>query len=214
MIKIPCSILEQVRKAPAAHAQILAATDKPISQGSYGMFACWKDCAIKVHTGELNISQSIKELQNKFLRFDDNVKNLTKQTRLLDQFTKYIGQYEKNGFEFVDSKRQIKWDIIQGVRLTGHTPWVVHSKHGYFAYFLTEVPIDWKVQLRFPLLQRYLTDHTIDCDITEMSVGTYCLQTNEFDFTSYKSKEIEFWVSETGAIFQTVLTEYQKLKKF
>jgi hypothetical protein len=213
MIKISCSILEQVRKAPDLHAKSIATIDKPKTGGSYGMFACWQDTVKLVHTGELSVSQAIKELENKFLRFDDNVKNKAKQTYLVDSLPKYIAAYNKQKFEFIDSKHQMKWDIVEGVRLTGHTPWVVFNGKDYYAFLFIETELDWKNQLRFPLFQQYLIDHHIACELQEMNVGTYCLETGKFDFACYSKKEIASWVTETGRIFQTVLHEYRKFKK-
>ena len=213
MIKISCSILEDVRKAPDLHARSIATLDKPKTNGTYGMFACWRDTVIKVHEGSLTLIEAIKELENKFIRFDDNVKNKSKQNYLLDALPRYISEYKKQKFELVDSKHQMKWDIIEGVRLTGLTPWVVFNGKDYFAYLLTETELDWKNQLRFPLFQQYLIDHHIDCELQEMNVGTYCLETRQFEFTNYSKKEISSWVDETSKIFQTVLREYHKFKK-
>lgn len=206
-------MLEQVRKAPVAHAQLIAAATKPNTGGSHGMFAFWQDMVKLVNTGELTVAQAIHELQNKFMRFDDTRSNRSKQASLLEKLPMYCSLYEKNKFEFIDTKRKMKWDIVHGVQLTGFTPWVVHNKDGYYSYFLTEQPFDWEAQLKFPLIQKYLTDNNIECDITEMNVGIYCLATNSFDFKNYSPKEIKIWVSETGKIFQTVLDEYQKWKK-
>lgn len=212
MIKIPCSMLEQVRLAPTAYAQMIAKSDKPKSGGSHGMFAYWQDVAKLVHTDELTLPEALKELQNKFIRFDDNLRNRSKQSSLLEKLPKYIAQYEKHKFQFIDTKHKMKWDIAEGVRLTGLTPWVVKNQEGYFSYIFTDATLDWRDQLRFPLIQQYLTGNNIDCDITEMYVGIYCLETNSFDFKSYSSKEIKMWVSEAGNIFQTVLKEYLKWK--
>ncbi len=213
MIKIPCSILEQVRQAPGAHAQIIALSDKPKSGGSHGMFAYWQDTVKLVHIGELSISEAIKELQNKFIRFDDNLRNRSKQSNLLDKFPSYCTEYAKQKFSFIDTRHQMKWDIVEGVRLTGLTPWVVFNGRDYYAYLITETPQDWRSQLRFPLFQQYLIDNHIECDVSEMNVGTYCLETNSFEFKNYSPKEIQTWVSETGKVFQTVLKEYNKWKK-
>lgn len=206
-------MLEQVRKAPAAHAQLLALSNKPNTGGSHGMFAYWQDMVKQVHTNEMTVAEAIKELQNKFIRFNDTLQNRSKQANLLEKLPQYCSLYEKKKLAFVDTKRKMKWDIVPGVQLTGFTPWVVHNDDGYYAYFFAEHPFDWEAQLRFPLIQQYLIENNIDCDITEMNVGIYCLETNNFDFKNYSTKEIKTWVSVTGEIFQTVLNEYNKWKK-
>lgn len=213
MIKIRCTSLEDVRKNPQVYAQLLALGDGKNGGGTYGMFAYWQDVAKQVHQHDLTVSQGIKELQNKFIRFDDTPKNKAKQDRLLEQFVKYCNLYDKNKFAFVDSKRQMKWELHDGVMLTGFTPWVVYNDDGYFSYLLTEEPFDWQKQLRFPLIQQYLADNKIDCSVTEMNIGVYCLATNKFEFRSYTINELKRTVTQTTEIFRSVKQEYSKLKK-
>lgn len=213
MLKIRCSSLEDVKQNPQAYAQLLALTDGKSGGGTYGMFAYWQDAARQVHEHDLTVSQAIKHLQNKFIRFDETPKNKAKQDRLLEQFVKYCRLYDKNNFAFVDSRRHMKWEIHNGVMLTGLTPWVVYNDTGYYSYFVTEELFDWQEQLRFPLIQQYLTDNKIECDITEMHMGIYCLSTNKFDFRSYTERELKDTVSQTTKIFENVKESYLKLKK-
>ncbi len=213
MIKIPCSILEQVRRNPSAHAQFLATGDKPKTGGSRGMFAYFKDVVKLVHTKEFTVSEGIKELENKFARFDDTLKNKNKQNKLFDDFVEYCNAYNKMGFEFADTKHQIKWDLLPTVRLTGHTPWVVYDDSYYYAYFIVEQSFDWQSELRFPLIQSYLSNNTIECKESEMKVGIYSLDTNSFDLKSFSSKELKGVITETTNIFQNVIDEYNKIKK-
>ncbi len=213
MIRISCTLLEQVRVAPAQHGKMIATIEKPKPGGSHGMFAYWQDTAKLIHDGKLTISEAVTYLQNKFLRFDDTVNNSRKQIKLVEQLIKYCATYKKNKFEFVDSKHHMNWDIVEGVRLTGLTPWVVHNRDGYFSYVTIEHTVDWQSQLRFPLIQQYLTANHIDCDVTEMQVGVYFLETDQFEFRNYSNREIRLYISETGNIFQSVLDEYTKWKK-
>ena len=115
MLKIRCSTLESVKNDPLAYAQLLALGDGKNGGGTYGMFAYWQDVAKLVHQNELTISKGVKELQNKFIRFDDTLKNRSKQDKLLEQFVKYCSLYDKNKFAFVDSRRQMKWELLTGV---------------------------------------------------------------------------------------------------
>lgn len=213
MLRIRCSTLETVKASPIAYAQLLAFGDGKNGGGTYGMFAYWQDVAKLVHQNELTVSQGVKELQNKFIRFDDTAKNKAKQDKLLEQFVKYCTLYDKNKFAFVDSKRQMKWELFSGVMLTGLTPWVVYNDTGYYCYIVTEQLFDWQDQLRFPLIQQYLTDNKIDCDVTEMNMGIYCLATNQFDFRSYPKTELKKAITQTVSLFENVKLEYYKIKK-
>lgn len=214
MLKIRCSILEDVRNNPVAYAQLLALDDPKNGGGTHGMFAYWQDVAKLLHTNDLkSTSEAIKELQNKFMRFDDTIRNKAKQDKLLEQFVRYCKQYEKNAFAFVDTRRQMKWPIHANVMLTGLTPWVVYNDSGYYSYIVVEKSFDWQNELRFPLLQQYLVDNKIDCDISEMNIGIYCLETNRFEFKSYEKRELKEAVRQTTSIFDDVYAEYSRLTK-
>lgn len=212
MLKIRCTSLEDVKQNPKAYAQLLASGDAKKGGGTHGMFAYWQDVAKLVHQQELNISQGIKELQNKFIRFDDTARNKAKQDKLLEQFIPYCRLFDKNKFALVDGRRQMKWELYAEVMLTGLTPIVVHNDNGYFSYLQVEQPFDWKSQLRFPLIQQYLSDYNIDCDIKEMSVGIYCLTTNTFEFKSFSKTELSKAVLQTSELFESVSNEYNKIK--
>jgi len=211
-MKIRCSTLETVRKNPVAYAELLATGDGIKGGGSHGMFACMQDVARLIHLGEVDVNQGIKELQKKFQKFSITSKNKAKQELLTDQLVKYCRLYEKQSFVFIDGWRNMCWGITADVSLTGRTPWVVSNGKGYYSFLLTEKPFAWSSELRFPLIQKYLVDNTIDCPITEMNVGIYCLATNSFDFLSFSNEEILEVVTETRDIFRRVYQEYKRKK--
>ncbi len=212
MISITCASLEAVRQNPAAYGQLLASGDGKKGGGGHGMFACVQDVARLVHLGELTVTQAVKELHNKFLRFDDTSKNKQKQDKLVEQFVKYCHQYEKQGFEFVDGWRLMKWDFTTDVRLSGRTPWVFADGKSYYGITLSEHGFDWQPQLRFPLFQQYLVSNTIDCELTDMQLGIYSFADMEFRFKSYSASEIATAIKETKAVLSTVYKEYKKSK--
>jgi len=211
-MKIRCSILETVRRNPVAYAEMLASGDGNTSGGSHGMFACFQDITRLIHLDEIDINQGVKELEKKFQRFNITPQYKAKQELLTSQLVKYCRLYEKQGFRFVDGWRNMTWGITADVSLTGRTPWVVANDSGYFSFILTEKPFEWSSELRFPLFQNYLCVNTIECDITDMNVGVYCLENNSFDFLSYTQIEIAEAVSETTGIFDKVYKEYNKRK--
>lgn len=131
---------------------------------------------------------------------------------MVEQFVKYCRLYERRQFEFIDGWRQMKWNIIPDVRLTGRTPWVVENNDSYYSYILSEKEFAWKEELRFPLFQKYLVDNTIECNIEEMNVGVYNLATNTFDFKNFSTKEVSNMIREAEDVFKNVYTEYKKRK--
>lgn len=212
MIRIQCSMLEQVRRNPVAYGQLLAANDKKNGGGTHGMFAYWQDIVKQVHLGEFDLNKGLKALKSKFLLFEENLKNLKKQDFLIDEFVNYCRLYERMKFEFVLSKKQIKWSLTSQTLLTGLTPWVVKDSKRFYAYFPLEQPVDWKHELKFPLIQEYLSKDIIECQPNQLQIGIYSLRAGSFEFKNFSSIEIKNAIAETKGIFQRVEHEYNKAK--
>ncbi|MBI1782737.1 MAG: hypothetical protein HYR66_15440 [Sphingobacteriales bacterium] len=213
MISIQCSKLESIRSNPAAYGQLLADGNAGKPGGSHGMFAYVQDMARLVHVNELTVTDAVKELHNKFIRFAPTNENKTKQANLVEQFVKYCQQFDKQNFEFIDGNRLMKWDLTPDTRLTGRTPWVVANENGYFSFILSETNFDWRSQLRFPLFQHYLVNNTIECDIREMQVGIFSMSSNSFEFKNFSDRELSLLVKDARSICTTVYTEFIKRKK-
>ena len=211
MIKIPCSKLEQVRQDPIAYVQQILSENK--GGGSHGMFSCFQDTTRLFHLGEVGMNEGVKTLQQKFMRFVDNVENRGKQELLLKQFVNYCEEYLKKEFCFVDGCRNIKWNIIEEVTLTGRTPLVVKNHNGLFSYILTERAFNWQTELRFPLIQSYISTETVRCGSDELNIGVYNVSTSKFDFRNFQTIELTNVINETSNIFKNVHKEYLKRKK-
>lgn len=210
MIRIQCSILEQVRKNPTTYGQLLASNNNLNKGGTHGMLAYWQDVSLKIHQDEIDLNRGIKELQRTFINFEETTKNLRKQDFLQDSFVKYHRHFARRNFELVDTKRRIKWNITSSGLLTGLTPWVVKDKSQYFSYFFSEQQFNWNLELKYPLIQEYLVGNNIDCDITELNVGVYCLSTDDFMFKNFSKKELKNSIEETMDIFEKVDKAYKK----
>ncbi len=213
MISITCPLLETARANPSAYGQMLAVAGGKIGGGGRAMISCVQEVARLVHLNELSVSQAIKELHNKFIHFKDTQQNKKRQEQLTEQFVRYCKQFDKLALNFLDGYHLMKWNFSPNTRISGRTPWVMANDIGYFSYLLSEKNFDWQSQLRFPLFQYYLANHTIDCTISEMNVGIYSLDEGDFQFKSFSKKEISSVISETNLILNTVFTEYNKRKK-
>jgi len=212
MIRIRCSELENARENPSAYGQLLAVNDFS-NGGGHGMLACVREVALAMGKEKFSASQGIKQIQQKFLAFSPTKGNKERQEDLIQGFAQYCKQMEKFAFELVDNSRMMKWDFSKDVMLTGKTPLVFANDEGYFALTLIETNTSWQHQLKFPLYQQYLTTHTIDCPLTEMSIGVFCLQSGKFEFKSFEEESIEACVNETTQILNAVLDSYTKYKK-
>ncbi|MBN9298606.1 MAG: hypothetical protein J0I41_16490 [Filimonas sp.] len=209
MLTISCSLLEQVRNNYLPYVELLSTGEKISRGGTHGMFAYWQDVSKKIHQNELNLSSGIKTLTSLYSNFDDNKRNRDKQNLLLDQLVKYHQCYEKQNFQFYDGRRRIRWPIIPEIHLSGLTPWVFESGEEYFAYYVIEKKYDWKKELRFPLLQKYMSEHNVKCNFRQLNMGVYFLDTGVFEFRKYSTKEILSSVIETKQLFGKIYEEFR-----
>jgi len=213
MVRIRCSQLEQIRRNPLSFAQILA-SGAPTSGGTHGMFAYWQDYARAVNKREETTKEAFAALQRTFLlKFNETAANEKKQEFLLDRFEPYCTSFQKNGFVYEESRKQIKWQLIPSAMLTGHTPLVANKKGSteYVAYFFSEQDFDWSSELRFPLIQSYLqTNHYKHA--TSFKIGIYLLRNNSFELMSFSKTKIASSIDEAAHLFKKVSSEYEKLK--
>jgi hypothetical protein len=209
-MNIQCSKLEKLRLDPKAFAKILAA-DEISTGGGVGMLSYFKIVARKVHIGELDLNDGIKELSSKLISFSPTSKNKARQDYLLEAFVKYFKAIEKQKIDFVSGQKRISRDFGPHVKLTGLSPWILTDSKKYISYFISEWGFDWESELRFPLYQEYLAHH-LDCKTETISVGIYNLEDDKLEIKSFSSGDILTTVQETGQLFDFVYKEYKKLK--
>lgn len=211
MINVRCSELESVRENPAAHGQVLAVNGIK-SIGGRGMISCVREVALAMGKDGFTVSEGVKRIQQKFLTFSPTKENQVRQEELIQGFIAYCKQIKKHQLEFVDGSRRIKWDFSKDTRLTGLTPWVFASDERYYALSLAETPAKWQHQLKFPLYQHYLTSNIIQCPLSQLNVGVFCLQTGQFEFENFTEESIDASVIETDRILNIVFDSYNKHK--
>lgn len=213
MISITCSRLEAVRNNPIAYGQLLASNDGKKSGGTYGMLACFQEAAKPVHAGELTVHAAVKNLINKFSRFQDNEQNQARQKKLLNQFVKYFDNVRKQKLEWADGKHKINWQLLPDAKLTGITPWVLKNDKAYHSFLFTETNFPWQQQLRFPLFQQYLVDNNIDTTANKMQVGIYSLSDSTFQTKNFTLSELNAAIDETSSVIKIVYDSYSIKKK-
>lgn len=210
MLNIRCSSLQEAKQNPAAFAQILHNGFEK-NGGSRGMLAYWQDVARKILKTELTVNEAVKELESIYLRFADNRKNNARRELLLEQLVKFTEQCHKRRFKWADGQHRIKWELHNGVLLTGLTPIVVKAEDEFYCLVVAEELPGWQEELRFPLFQQYLAQYILECGIDEINIGIYLLSKRDFEFRKYNSEELEEAVSETTQLFKEVQKNYNNL---
>jgi hypothetical protein len=211
MISISCSRLEVARTNPVAFAQMMVTAERQTA-GRSGMFSCWKDVAGTVHREEMNMTEGVRELHRKFLQFDDTKRNQARQRLLVEQFVRYCRHYDQMKFRFLQSHHRMNWEMVSDVRLGGLTPWIVENAQGAASYMLSEKPLKWKEELRFPLFQQYVAEKILGMEAQDLRVGIYCLETDEFSLQSLAPVTLRAAKKECMQVLNKISDEYRKSK--
>lgn len=211
MIGIPCSNLEQARKNRILYAERLSDGDKFTRGGTFGMFQHWQEIAQKMHMGDFGIGEALRQFESACGRFAATTRNLDKQAHLLEDFVRYMKRYKAEQLVWREPRHQLRWPLIPQIRLTGITPWVFEGEKGLYAYFCHEQPVNWKEELKYPLLQRYLADDILHCRLGQLNMGVYCLQSRDFEWKRYSPLEVRTAVQETSQLFTDIFNEYSRL---
>jgi hypothetical protein len=213
MLTISCSQLEKIRNKPDLFGEILAAGENQPTGGTYGMFARWQTMARKLHKKEIAIKDALRELHLECVKaYKHTARNNAKQEFLLQRLSMYSKAYDKAGFEFVSWKQKVNWSITNDVKLTGQTPVLVQRGAKYSAYFIVEAAGDWQKELRFPLLQKYLSEKVLQCKPQDLQMGIYDLSTAMFEFKVFNTTELTGAEIETKAVFNAVYASYRHFK--
>jgi hypothetical protein len=210
MIRVSSKDLEQVKNDPALFAANLVSKGK--LQARRGMFSQWQTVARQLHVEDLSIAEASRQLTSLFTVWNDTPKNIDREASFHTALTRYDELFQKKGFTYFDGAHVMNWKLHNNVILGGYTPWIAKRSKEYFSYLFTENDFDWESELRFPLLQQYISTNLIDCDPQDLSVGIYCLNKGAFKFKSFKSAEIADAKSEVRVLFNRLNIEYTRKK--
>lgn len=194
-LTISCTSLEEVRTNLDKYVSFILSGKKQIRRT--GMLSQFNKAIEYTVNGTISIEEAKKRLQIQYSEYANNAKNRRRISYYLQAFDSFFKEYNKLQLAFIDGHRHIKFPITGSITLTGYTPILLHNEKGYFGYIVSEEPINWQSQLRFPIYQSYLATNTLNCDIKEMYVGIYCIKSGKFEFKSFTKREIDNVVLET-----------------
>jgi hypothetical protein len=177
------------------------------------MFQYWQEIAKKRHLKVVSLGEALRQLETAFSRFADTPRNRDKQAYLMNEFISYMRRYKAERFEIHELRHQFRWSLISQVRLTGLTPSVFRRDDSFYAYFCQEKQALWQDELKFPLLQRYMSDHVLHCRLSQLQIGVYFLEKGQFEFRRYTPFEVRTAVQETTQLFTNIYAEYSRLRE-
>lgn len=169
----------------------------------------WQDALAHFHRGKtMGVAETY--LVTSFGRMADNALNrrdLIKFTRFLYEYEEDYNKLDSEKFEF---RKNLTLDISADNQISGQIPRVdINTKtDGYSVYYFARKDFDWESELRFPVLQKCMSDY-FSCDAEHIKVGMYILDDGRHRSKSYTLEELESAQSE----LQNIIDEVKKLKK-
>ena len=210
MIKISLGKLETARTNPALIAQSILSQEGG-KGGNPGFVGSWKTVVRSYHENKETQSLAMNKLSEKFLiTFNPTKENREKSARFCDSFNNYCTEFTKLGLGIDTFQINLNWEILKQSVLTGHSPFLCSNETHNIAYFFQERSNDWQNQLKYPLLQIYLSEKFYKCDVDKVKIGIYNIVDKKFELKTYEDFELDNSLEEAKTIFKNVKLEYDK----
>ena len=201
--------LEIARKNPSNFANSLK--EGTFSGGSFGgrpKSMRWFDAVIVYHTTS-DISKAISALEQSFSNRKDTVYNRRELEKLIIALDNYTEEHNKLGYIHSDNRINIKITFSPQVKLTGWI-WILNMKSdgGYAGYFVSKDidEINWRSELRFPVIQEYIANSIYGCALDNVDVGIIDFHTGKHYHMCYSEESIKDAITEINNIGRTIST--------
>lgn len=204
MNKISFSQLESARENPSAFAKSLDNPDG--SAPRFSKYMSWQLAVFKYHKERSILSKAIKYFEEMFLKnFSDNAKNRIEREEWIEQLDAYAKDESKKKLIYIEHKKRISIPLTNKIRLGGELPLIkMNNKLGYSVYFFSRKDTLWEDELRFPIIQNYISKTLYNVDLSEVEVGVYSLDLKKHLQTVYKLTEVQDALIELASIGNAV----------
>ncbi|WP_205513031.1 hypothetical protein [Longitalea arenae] len=183
--------LEVARRDPAAFAKIISSSkeDTP-SFNRYPQSMRWLNAISKYHDTN-DIDSAINYIENWFDKRKDNSVN----RRALRKWILSLGKYEETitakGYNLVNSRESINIEM-RSIRIGGVIPVIfMKPSEGFAAYFVSKPNSIWEKELKYPVIQNYLSTSVFNTDQANIDVGYIDFTTGDFYEICYNKKQIK-----------------------
>lgn len=205
-MKIYHSDIEWARRDPAEYAShIYSQAAGPRQRGRAGFYSFWRIAALHYHKLMGDREAAINhytELVKK--NFKDTQKNQKKLELYIEYLNDYFDDYERLGYSPFERHKRISIDVGFDFQIVGEIPRLDIIPTGGIGLFLfAKEEFNWQSELRFPLLQGYLSSES-GYPLEEVSVGLYCLETQEHQTVVFVKNDVEEAMEEVRKTAETV----------
>lgn len=209
MLKISIAKLEDARKNPKAFAATLNEAAKGF--GSSGSFSgTFRNYIGKFHNDNENKDKFHKQLQDAYkLHFVENAANNKRAEKYCKAFSSYTHYMLEHGFGLDNFFTRIDLKLLSDVSLGGNSPVLSSSDTCNMAFSIEENPSSWQYELKYPILQKYLAEKYYKCELEEVEMGIFNINSCQFELKVFDSVEVEEAFEEA----RNVLGEVSRIMK-
>lgn len=189
MKKFSIARLEDARQNPAEFGKSLNSEAKGGGM-SFSKYMAWQHTLFHFHKTK-DLPGSINYFESLFWgKFVDNRANRRQYEDFLESLNAYITDHTKNKYKYFDGKVRLDIELSKKVKITGQIPIVNMSPVGYSAFFLVRGRDDWPEELKFPVIQNFLSE-SLGAELDEVAVGVYDLETEKHASKIYSALDVE-----------------------
>lgn len=188
--KFSITKLEEVRKNPSAYAHKLKDINNTTDFMRQGKFAAWKRAVYRYHKTN-NIVYAKSYLYDELSKFKTLKGKKNQIDEYLDNLEIHVNSHNDYNYQFLNSQTRINISLSSELYISGEVPIVNMITDGGFAlFFFQEQYIDWEDELRFPVLQNYFANIELGCDLSQIDVGIYCVETSQHHSKNFSKQEV------------------------
>ena len=207
MAKLSLTQIEVARKNPKAFAKLLKDKSRESNVFRYSKWMVWRNTVFHWHKTQ-DEAGSIIYLTNAWDRhFKQTAKNILEREKFIFKLQAYIANQSEEGYFFIESRKRISIPINLKLIITGEISIINMNNHsGYSLFFLVKDMFNWEYELRFPLIQNYFSETEYGVPLSDVEVGFYCFDIDEFICKSFSASEIKDAMNEIHQIGNAIST--------
>jgi len=191
MTKFSITKLEEARANPIAFAKLLAKGEAQTRGFAYPKSLRWLNAVNAFHKSG-KIADAYLSIDQAFGGRRETAQN----RRELEAFYNALAAYEtylgQEGLHRLNSREKIDLELNRKLGMSGIIPLVfMKAAGGYAAYFISKVNLDWRNELKYPIIQTYLSERVFNTDPQSTEVGYIDFLTGEFHGECFSKTELK-----------------------
>lgn len=208
-MKFSIANLERARRNPVEFAKILKNGDSSANKfGGYPKSMRWLDAVCEFHRSG-DISDAFDALEKALGGRKPTAQHRRELQALLKSLDNYKNEVTSRRLSFIKSREKIHLRVNEAVEINGIVPLIfMKTAGGFSAYFVSLNNPAWKSELKFPIVQSYVSESVFKSSVEETDVGYIDYLTGEFNELSFSTSEIAASAVELETIGQTILLNY------